>query len=61
MTKNHFPRPEREWRFALTLTPVAFWKTENGVCAKSRLSFLGLVFDLRLGFGMSPHKKKGLT
>src|SRR6266478_6980937 len=56
---DYLPRLEREWRCAFTLTPVAFWKTENAVCAKSRLSFRGFAFGLRLILACRPHKKKG--
>ena len=36
------------------LAPVAFWKTEKAVCAKSRFSFLGLwALAFRFVFGMA--------
>jgi hypothetical protein len=36
------------------LIPVAFWNTENEVCAKSGFSFLGLLaFGLRFALGMT--------
>jgi hypothetical protein len=37
----------------LTFALVAFWETAKAVCAKSRLSFFGWVFDLRLDLGIS--------
>jgi hypothetical protein len=42
-----------DWR-VFGLTPVAFWKTEKAVCAKSGFPFLDLLaFGLRFALGMT--------